>query len=326
MEIIALQIVIGYIIDLMMGDPPRIPHPVVFIGRGIACLERAARKWFNKPAGVKVAGVGIALIITAGSYATTALILWAAWQVHYYLFLMAGTWLISTTIATRGLADAALEIRRVLASGDLALARQRVGWIVGRDTGTMSGNDVVRATVETVAENLNDAVVAPLFYACIGGPALAMAYRAVNTLDSMMGYKNEKYLHLGWASARLDDIAGYIPARLTGLLLLMVAWLSNRDWRRALAVWRRDAALHSSPNSGIPESVMAGALGIRLGGRNVYGGVVTFRAYMGDQVEQFRPDHITRSVDMLYEAAAAAVISFTALLLIVQTFYPGFSR
>ncbi|WP_449240580.1 adenosylcobinamide-phosphate synthase CbiB [Desulfoscipio gibsoniae] len=314
MYIFFLQAIIGFVIDLLVGDPPRLPHPVVYIGRSIACLDKLARKITSSPRGLKAAGAGIAIAVVVGSFGFTALVLWAIGQVNYYVYLLLGAWIVSTTVAARGLADAAGAIRQLLLAGDDTAARRRVGWIVGRDTEAMDRGQMVRATVETAAENINDAVVAPLFYACLGGPALAMAYRAVNTLDSMLGYKNDKYLHLGWASARLDDLAGYIPARLTGLALLFAAWLSGRDWRRAVRAWVRDAAKHPSPNSGIPESVMAGAIHIRLGGRNVYGGVISFRQYMGDSLEEFRPDHITRAVDMLYLASAFAALGLPILV------------
>lgn len=320
MDIFIVHIFVGYVIDLLIGDPRQMPHPVVIIGKGIELLEKKARYHFSSPLGLKIAGAFIVLVVIAASFAATSAILWVAWQINYYFFLLAGAWIFSTTIATRGLADAALEIRQMLLYGDLSLARQRVGWIVGRDTDTMSSEEMVRATVETVSENLNDAFMAPLFYACIGGPVLAMVFRAVNTLDSMLGYKNEKYMHLGWASARLDDFAGYIPARITGLLLVLVAWLSNRNWRRALSAWQRDASSHPSPNSGIPESVIAGTLGVRLGGRNVYGGVVSVRAYMGEQVEILRSDHIVRAVDMIYQASFVAILTVSVLFSIIHIF------
>ena len=318
-----MQAAAGYLIDLLIGDPPRLPHPVVLMGKSIEGLEKAARKLFCTPAGLKAAGVIIAAAVVAGSFLATALLLCLLREISFFLYLLGGAWLVSTTIATRGLALAAREIRRLLAAGHLAAARRQVGMIVGRDTDAMKSGEVARATVETVAENIVDAVVAPVFYACLGGPALAMAYRAVNTLDSMLGYKNEKYLYLGWASARLDDLAGYIPARLTGLALLFAAWLSNRDWRRGMRAWRRDASSHPSPNSGIPESVMAGTLGVRLGGRNVYGGVVSRRAYMGRQGEELRPDHITRAVDMLFLSTLAFVLGLPALLLAAGRVWPG---
>ncbi|WP_027363751.1 adenosylcobinamide-phosphate synthase CbiB [Desulfotruncus alcoholivorax] len=308
MDIIIVQVLLGYVLDLVLGDPSMIPHPVVIIGNWIARLEKLLRKHVFSPAGLRIAGAAVAVLITAGSYIVVSLILLAASRVNFFIYMLIAAWLISTTIANRGLACAAKEIKEVLVSGNLGLARVKVSWIVGRDTSEMDPGDVTRATVETVAENLVDAVVAPIFYALIGGPALAMAYRAVNTLDSMLGYKNEKYLYFGWASARLDDIAGYIPARLAGMALLIAAWITNRDNRSALAAWRRDAELHPSPNSGVPESVMAGALGIRLGGRNSYGGVVSFRHYMGENREDLRPDHIARAVEMLYLGSFISLI------------------
>lgn len=323
METYFLITMAGYLIDLAVGDPPRLPHPVVIIGKSIERLERVARRLFVSQAGLKAAGVLLACLVTVGSFLATVLVLSLAREVHYLLYLLAGAWLVSTTVATRGLALAAEEIRLLLGAGDLQAARRQVGMIVGRDTGGMDSGEVARATVETVAENFVDAVAAPLFYACLGGPALAMAYRAVNTLDSMLGYRNEKYKHLGWASARLDDVAGYLPARLAGGMLIFAAWLSNRNWRRGWRTWRRDAAGHPSPNSGIPESVMAGTLGVRLGGCNVYGGTVSHRAYMGDAVENLRPDHIARAVHMLYLGALVAGMGLPVLLLAARLIIAG---
>lgn len=313
MDMIVIQVLLGYFLDLVIGDPAMIPHPVVIIGNWIARLEKLFRKRVFSPTGLRIAGMAVALVITAGSYIVVSLLLIAALKVNFFIYMLIAAWLISTTIATRGLACAAKEIKEILVAGNLGWARVKVGWIVGRDTSEMASGDVTRATVETVAENLVDAVVAPIFYAIIGGPALAMAYRAVNTLDSMLGYKNEKYLHFGWAAARLDDIANYIPARLAGIALLIAAWLTNRDHRSALAAWRRDAKLHPSPNSGVPEAVMAGALGIRLGGRNVYGGVVSFRHYMGESCEALRPDHIARAIEMLYLGSFISLICFCGI-------------
>jgi len=305
--------ILSLIIDLLVGDPPRLPHPVVLMGRFIACLEKKVRRMVASSWGLKVIGSGIVIVVVGVSYGVTAFIVWGAWQVNFYLYLLVSAWLVASTVAARGLAEAAGAIRQLLLADDLASARQQVGMIVGRDTDTMESEQLVRATVETVAENINDAVVAPLFYACLGGPALAMAYRAVNTLDSMLGYKNEQYLHLGWASARLDDAAGYITARLTGLALLLAAWLAGRDWRRGLSTWRRDASKHPSPNSGVPESVMAGAIHIRLGGQNIYGGVASFRQYMGDPLEKLNPEHIAWAVRLLYLSSAVAALGLSTM-------------
>ncbi|MNI51510.1 cobalamin biosynthesis protein [compost metagenome] len=185
-----------------------------------------------------------------------------------------------------------MAVYKELRKGDIPAARSALGMIVGRDTAALDSPEIVRGTVETVAENIVDAVISPLFYALLGGAPLAMAYRAVNTLDSMVGYKNDKYRDLGWASARLDDVANYIPARLTALLLTLCARLLRLDWRRCWHMVRRDARKHPSPNSGYPESAVAGALGIRLGGFNVYHGVTSFRAYMGDPLRSLEPEDI----------------------------------
>lgn len=315
--VFGIQTILGYLLDLLAGDPPSLPHPVVLIGRGIKLLENTARRVATSPAGLKVAGIGIAIVIPVFSYGLTFLALWLAWQINLYLSLVLGAWLVSTTVATKGLADAARAIGQLLMNSDLAQARQKVGWIVGRDTTTMQDDEIVRATVETVAENTVDAVVAPLFYACLGGPPLAMAYRAINTMDSMLGYKNKKYRDLGRAAAKLDDIANYLPARLTGLFMVIATWFTNRNWQRAINCWVRDAASHPSPNSGVPESVMAGAIGVQLGGVSVYHGTTSFRPHLGDAVESLRPDHIDRATHMLYVTAAMAALACTLVSLLI---------
>lgn len=199
----------------------------------------------------------------------------------------------------KGLKDAGMAVYVELQKGDLPAARKALGMIVGRDTTSLDAPEIVRGTVETVAENIVDAIISPLFYALIGGAPLAMAYRAVNTLDSMVGYKNDKYRDLGWASARLDDVANFIPARITALLLALCAGMLRLDWRSCLQMVKRDAHLHPSPNSGYPESAVAGALGIRLGGENVYHGVASFRAYMGDPVRTMEPNDIIQTSRMM---------------------------
>ena len=197
----------------------------------------------------------------------------------------------------------------LLAHDDIAGARRRVGWIVGRETAQLDAGEISRATVETIAENTTDGIIAPLFFFAIGGMPLAVLYRAANTMDSMLGYKNEKYLYFGRAAARLDDVLSYIPARITGLLFVVSAGFLGFDVRHALAVMRRDAAKHPSPNGGYAEASMAGALHIRLGGFNTYFGKKTFRAYMGDAIEQLAPHHIMESIRMMYTATVLFLIT-----------------
>ncbi|MHB8172686.1 MAG: adenosylcobinamide-phosphate synthase CbiB [Thermincolia bacterium] len=308
-----MQVAAAYLIDLVVGDPRWLPHPVVIIGKGISLLEAFLRRWAAPLVGLRGSGVLLMVLMVAGSYLVT----WAAVEgltlIHPYLGLAAGVWLISTTIAAKGLAQAGLEIRNLLTQGDLAGARVKVGWIVGRDTHNLDEGEITRATVETVAENIVDGIVAPLFYAFIGGAPLAMAYRATNTLDSMVGYKNEKYIDFGWVSARFDDLVNYIPARLTGILLVLAAWIYGLNGRRAITMQLRDASKHPSPNSGYPESAVAGALGIRLGGQNYYGGQASFRAYMGEALEPLEGRHIGLTVRLMYVTSALAVLAGIAI-------------
>lgn len=299
----------AFLLDLLVGDPRWIPHPVVLIGKAIEILERLSRRISQNAVALKITGFLTAAAIVAGSWGLTWLLVRWVFNFNYWAGAVLSVWLISTTIAARGLAGAAGEIYVLLQSGNLAEARRKVGMIVGRDTGNMESGCVIRASVETVAENIVDGVVAPLFYAFIGGAPLAMAYRAVNTLDSMLGYKNERYINFGMASARLDDIANYIPARLTGLFLLAAVWLFRMDVKGSLGAILRDASGHPSPNSGITEAAVAGALGVRLGGLNYYNGRGSFRAYMGKDLTPLAPGHIKQTVRLMYLSSFIAVLT-----------------
>lgn len=309
MEDIGLLILLAFLLDLLVGDPAWIPHPVVLIGKGIDMLERLSRWISQSPTAFKITGLLTAAVIAVGSWGLSYLLVRWVFSINYWAGAALSVCLISTAIAARGLSRAAGDIYILLQDGNLAEARRKVGMIVGRDTDQMEPGSVIRASVETVAENIVDGVVAPLFYAFIGGAPLAMAYRAVNTLDSMLGYKNERYINFGMASARLDDIANYIPARLTGLFLLAAAWLMRLNAKGALQAVLRDASGHPSPNSGIPEASVAGALGVRLGGMNYYGGIGSFRAYMGKDLTPLEPVHIKQTVKLMYLSSWIAVLT-----------------
>ncbi len=274
---------------------------------------------------LRLAGVVLVFLVVGGSYAATLFILKLLYFLHPWAALGGEIWLISTTVATQGLAMAAYRVLNPLKQGDLAAARLQISQIVGRDTHHMDEKDITRATIETVAENIVDGVISPLFYACLGGAPLAVAYRAVNTLDSMVGYRNEKYHAFGWAAARLDDLANYLPARLTGLVLVLAAWFSGL-WsgpgkagclhhksalHRAGEAWRimrRDSRRHPSLNSGIPEAAVAGALRIQLGGLNYYQGKPEERARLGDAVEPLEIRHAVQTVKLLYLSTGLFVI------------------
>ena len=296
----------AYLLDLVLGDPHGWPHPVILIGKVISTLELGVRRLFRSAVALQVCGALVAVIVAGGSWLATACLVRWSFATNYWFGCVLTVWIIYTTIAARSLAAAACGVYNSLQNDDLVEARHKVGWIVGRDTDQMEAADVTRAAVETVAENIVDGIVSPVFYALLGGAPLAMAYRAVNTLDSMLGYKNERYINFGKASARLDDVANYIPARLTGLLILIATWLLRMNLKGAISSIIRDSSSHPSPNSGIPEAAVAGSLGIRLGGLNYYKGIPSFRAYMGVDFTPIKPHHIMQAVRIMYATATLA--------------------
>ncbi len=303
---------VAYALDRLLGDPRWLPHPVIGMGKAIQRVEAGIRR-LVKPRAYRAAGLLLPLIVAGGSFALTWAALCLLAGISPWLAAACEALLIWTTIAAKGLRDAGMEVCGHLLRGDLPAARRSLGMIVGRDTERLEPPEIARGAVETVAENIVDAVVSPLFFALLGGAPLAMAYRAVNTLDSMVGYKNDKYIHLGWASARLDDIANYIPARLTALLLIAASWCLRWDAAGAWRAVRRDASSHPSPNSGYPEAAVAGALGIRLGGENWYHGVKSFRAYMGEKTRELEPDDIPRTARLMFVVSGAFVLIATGI-------------
>ena len=256
------QLLIALGLDMLLGDPPRFPHPVRCIGRFALAMETPLRRVIG-PA--RIAGLVAALLVII----VTTSLAWGAIKGAGFLHPWAGEALTVIifywSLAARDLAEHAMEVQAALGKGDLSLARRQVAKIVGRDTAKMDESAIARATVESVAENTVDGIVAPLFFAVVAGPAGAMFYKVVSTLDSTFGYKNKRYLDFGWASARMDDLANYLPARLTAPLMALAA-LPYGGLRRAWRICRRDGRLHASPNSGLAEAAMAGALGIQLGG------------------------------------------------------------
>lgn len=291
------------VIDWIVGDPRWPVHPVIWMGRWIRWQEKLLMKDSvrSQAAAARLLGILLTVSTLALSYGAMWGIVTLADAVHPWIGYAISAWFISTTIAVKGLREAAMLVYRPLVQGDLTQARKYVGYIVGRDTSQLGEREIARATVETVSENTVDAFVAPILYALVGGAPLAMLYRSANTLDSMVGYRNEKYLYYGWSSARMDDLLNWIPARLTGLLMVMSAIPLPRlnPWRSLKSILRF-ARRHPSPNSGIPESAAAGALGIELGGRNVYFGVVSERARMGFPTRQIEIEDIRGTIRLLY--------------------------
>ena len=283
----------GFLLDLLLGDPAWMPHPVVLMGRGISFLEKLFRPEFPEtPRGEFLAGLCLTLSLTLDTLLASCLLLWLAGKVHPWLqfaLMVLWSWQV---LAMKGLKTESLAVYDRLKHGTLDEARSAVSRIVGRDTRDLTGEGVTKAAVETVAENFSDGVIAPLFYLLLGGPPLALCYKAVNTMDSMIGYKNETYLYFGRSAARLDDAANYLPSRLSALLLIAAAFLSGRNGRSAWRIWRRDRRNHASPNSAQTEAAMAGALEIRLAGPAYYFGTYYDKPFLGDPVRPVVPEDI----------------------------------
>lgn len=354
------EIMYAFFLDLAIGDPAWLPHPVRIIGKTISGVERFLRRIFTTATGERWGGVLLVLSVTLPSYFVTDRIVMLLYQASGSVWTILGTavivYLTATTIATRELIRSAERVITSIRNNDILSARQGVSMIVGRDTLELSDKGVLKATIETLAENLSDGIIAPLFYLAIGGLPLAIAYKAVNTLDSMVGYKNEKYRHFGWAAARLDDLANYLPARITGLMIILSVFfveqakairssgskranpapsrldpvptgerkggipsspgerarvrgdvpisetINTLSAARSWNIMLRDGRKHPSPNSGLSEAAMAGALGIRLGGPSAYGGVVSNKPYIG---EEERQDYLSAS----HEAMAIVKVS-----------------
>jgi len=273
-------VLIGFLLDQILGDPRRWPHPVVGIGNAIGYLERH----FNAGTAVlrRRRGVLLTFLVVGGSYLLTWAIVWGATAIHPLLGLGVCAYFVFTTLAGKSLLDAGQNVLAPLKRPDLIEARKQLSWLVSRDTNNLTEGEIVRGTIETLAENFVDGILSPLFYAALGGAPLAMAFKAISTLDSMVGYRNDRFEDFGWFSARTDDWANYVPARLSVLLLLLAGWLRRMPVRQAYRLWKRDASGHPSPNGGNPESVVAGLLGVRLGGINFYDGQPHHRAEMGE--------------------------------------------
>lgn len=306
----------GFVIDILLGDPARMPHPVVFMGRCISALEKSLRRIFPKtPKGELAGGVILAAVLPLGTLVFTGLCVWGLGLVHPALgFALQVLWCWQA-LAAKGLRQESENVRRALVTGTLDDARKAVSRIVGRDTAALSREGVIRAAVETVAENFSDGVVAPMFWMLIGGAPLALAYKAVNTMDSMVGYKNDRYLYFGRAAARLDDAANWLPSRLAALLLVAAAPLTGQNAKCAFAIWRRDRRKHASPNSAQTESAMAGALGVRLAGPASYFGKVHQKPWIGDDTRPIEPQDITRAGRMLYAGSGLALLLFCGVRL-----------
>ena len=299
----------AFFVDMMIGDPRSKFHPVVLMGNLISWLERFLYNADDSDKSKLIKGGILTTIVIAVSYIIGLRITYLSEIIDLKAIgILIEALILSFMISPRSLAEAGQELHHLLIIGDIEEARLKVGWIVGRDTDKLDESEIVRATVETVAENTVDGIISPLFFFMIGGLPLAIAYRAANTMDSMIGYKNDKYIYFGRTAARLDDVMNYIPARLTALLFIASATILRLDYKNAIAMMKRDANKHPSPNGGYAEATVAGALNIRLGGYNSYFGKISFREYMGDPVEVLAPQHIMLTIKMMYTATILFLI------------------
>ena len=295
--------ILGFISDTLIGDPRSKLHPVVLIGQLIAGLEKLFYRETQSSRQKLVSGGILAMLVMVLTYEIVNAIELLLQNIsNKYVIMAINGFLLSFTISPKSLANAGREIYDYLMVEDLENARYKVGWIVGRDTENLSPQEVSRAAIETVAENTVDGIISPLFFFLIGGLPLVYLYRAINTMDSMLGYKNDRYLYFGRVAARIDDVANYIPARITGIIFVVSAFVLRLNTTNSWKMLRRDASKHPSPNGGWAEASVAGALEIRLGGYNFYFGRETFRAYMGEPLQEMGPQHIMTCIQMMYTA------------------------
>lgn len=310
-----IELAFAFVLDFAIGDPQWSYHPMRLIGRSIDGMEYLLRK---SPIPERVSGILLTTIIVSGTYLVTHAVVILSRQWCMLSEIIMGACIIYFTISVKCLADESKKVITSLKENDLMKARKALSLIVGRDTANLSQEQVVRACVETIAEGSVDGVLSPLFYAFIGGPSAAMAYKAVNTLDSMVGYKSEKYVRFGWASARLDDLANYIPARVSAVLIPMASLLCGCGFKGSLRIAFQDGRKHESPNSGIPEAAIAGALGVQLGGASTYQGEFVEKPFIGDAQNPLTTKSIDIAIKIMYVTSILFMVCGIGVILCLK--------
>ncbi|MDY4919472.1 MAG: adenosylcobinamide-phosphate synthase CbiB [Phascolarctobacterium sp.] len=311
-------IVAGFILDLIFGDPHWLPHPICLIGNLIGFLEKKLRPALApNPSALLCGGALMVVIVLFASFAVPYAILTLAGKVSPWLALALETIMCYQIFATKCLRDESMLVYNALQNNDLADARVKLSWIVGRDTQNLDEEEITKGAVETVAENTADGIIAPMLYMFIGGAPLAFLYKGINTMDSMVGYKNDKFLYFGRCAAKLDDVANLIPARITGLVMILAAYFVNLDAKNAWKIFWRDRYNHMSPNSAMTESVTAGALNIQLGGDHFYFGKLVHKDTIGDDIRPVCYEDIARTNNLLYMTAVLCLLIFSLVYLII---------
>ena len=304
-------LLLGALIDFIVGDPHRLPHPVVLMGKLISLLERRLRRLFPKtPRGENWAGAVLWLVLSALAFLVPAALLMLCHRVSHWLGFAVEAVMCWQCLAARSLVRESIKVKKALDSGDIYASRKAVAMIVGRDTECLDEAGVARATVETVAENASDGVIAPLLFLAVGGGPLGMLYKAVNTMDSMLGYIEPPYRHFGLVPAKLDDVFNFIPARLSALLMLVSGGILGFDMKNGWRIFRRDRRKHASPNSAQTESAMAGLLGLRLAGDAWYHGSLHKKEFIGDPLREIESEDISRADRIMLMTAALALVLF----------------
>ena len=314
-----LAVAVGFVLDLLLGDPNSAYHPICLIGRLIAFTEKKTRAFFPKTkTGERTAGGVTALIVVLISTGIPALLLVLAYHLSFAVGVLAEAVVCYFVLATKSLKKESMNVKKALEQDGLEAGRKMVSRIVGRDTQNLTEQGVIKAAVETVAENYSDGVAAPLLYMILGGGAAGFFYKSINTMDSMLGYKNEKYLNFGFIPAHLDDAANYIPSRISGLLMCTAAFLVKMDGKNAFRIFKRDRRNHASPNSAQTESAAAGALHVRLAGNAYYFGKLYEKPTIGDPDRPVEPEDIPGCCRLMYGAAFLGLLLFAALGLAVR--------
>lgn len=321
MVISLIALVVGFVLDLCIGDPHWVPHPICFIGNFIGWQEKRLRNIFPpSKCGETIAGAILAILTIFVATGLPLLILKLSQQISPYLRLLIESIMCWQLLATKCLKVESTKVYDALVSNDISQARYNLSMIVGRDTSKLDAVGITKAAIETVAENTTDGVVSPMLFCAFCGASGGFLYKAINTMDSMIGYKNERYLYFGRVAARLDDVANYLPSRITAILMIFSAAILRFDAKGAFSIWRRDRRKHASPNSAQTESVCAGALGIQLAGDAVYQGVLHKKEYIGDHLKAVSPRHIRSANQLLYVTAILSLVAIVSIKTLVIIF------